>query len=531
MQLLASVNAGFAGAALGHVELYVRDTSTRATWYSSFEGDGANSTGSNITLDAYGSALIYVNQLVDVVVKDVDGVTVRSYGDGYAAPNIEVISPAFTGVDYVTAASAVSEPTTLQAILNLWVTNAGAPDWKVLIGGVATTLSNALGAVSGLFFNVKSPAYGAVGDGVTSDQAAIVAAHAAAVAAGGGIVFFPAGTYRLTTTLTWDQRVAMTGVGPNLSTIAMDAAGTSTLLFSSAFTGTNVVRIRGLSFSALQTNSAVIINCTALAVLDIEECVFAPTALHTGRHITYAAGGSLFVSRCVLNMRASNPSISDDHAASLTVCRIIDNHFYTPATFNGHMVKLRGQLWIEGNNFDASTNLTSGTFNTLEIGTTAGNKIFVRGNKFLTSGVQAVGVNVTGGVVLCASDNAFDAAITAKYAVSTVLADGSCVELPFTSASATAGSLTSSIILSSSSTSAITIELPRILHVGQHCDVIVYNASGSNWGSSCGFTYSGGTVKTAASLLALNTLTYGSVRFVAHSSVLWVQEGAAVEDM
>jgi hypothetical protein len=49
----------------------------------------------------------------------------------------------------------------------------------------------------GQVFNVK--AYGAAGDGVTDDGAAINAAIAAASAAGGGIVYLPAGTYLLRT--------------------------------------------------------------------------------------------------------------------------------------------------------------------------------------------------------------------------------------------------------------------------------------------------------------------------------------------
>lgn len=48
-------------------------------------------------------------------------------------------------------------------------------------------------------FNVKS--YGAVGDGITDDSAAIIAARAAAVAAS-GTLYFPAGTYLVLTTIT-----------------------------------------------------------------------------------------------------------------------------------------------------------------------------------------------------------------------------------------------------------------------------------------------------------------------------------------
>jgi len=45
------------------------------------------------------------------------------------------------------------------------------------------------------YYNVKAAPYGAVGDGVTHDDAAINAALTAANAAGGGVVYLPAGTY------------------------------------------------------------------------------------------------------------------------------------------------------------------------------------------------------------------------------------------------------------------------------------------------------------------------------------------------
>ena len=45
------------------------------------------------------------------------------------------------------------------------------------------------------WFNIKT--YGAAGDGVTNDSAALSAAVAAAAAVGGGIVYVPSGTYFL----------------------------------------------------------------------------------------------------------------------------------------------------------------------------------------------------------------------------------------------------------------------------------------------------------------------------------------------
>lgn len=67
-------------------------------------------------------------------------------------------------------------------------------------------------------FDVQT--YGAVGDGVADDTAAILAANAAAEASGGGILYFPAGTYRTTAPLTIKSyRVRVLGDGPQLTII------------------------------------------------------------------------------------------------------------------------------------------------------------------------------------------------------------------------------------------------------------------------------------------------------------------------
>jgi hypothetical protein len=71
-------------------------------------------------------------------------------------------------------------------------------------------------------FNVKHPDFGAKGDGVTNDTAAIKAAAAAASAAGGGTLFFPEGVYLIsvydredTNVITLDDYVSMAGAGYN----------------------------------------------------------------------------------------------------------------------------------------------------------------------------------------------------------------------------------------------------------------------------------------------------------------------------
>jgi len=103
-----------------------------------------------------------------------------------------------------------------------------------LVGGKAPVRKDELA------FNVKD--YGAKGDGVTDDATAIKAAIAAAFAVGGGIVFFPAGTFMVGSTLTFPMdattrysNITLRGAGPNSTVlrrtgnfILLDISGTDT---------------------------------------------------------------------------------------------------------------------------------------------------------------------------------------------------------------------------------------------------------------------------------------------------------------
>jgi len=73
--------------------------------------------------------------------------------------------------------------------MSRWVAGGG--------GGIVTPAGIGAPAV----FNIKSPSYGAVGDGTTDDAPAIQAAINAAITAGGGIVWFPAGSYLIGSTI------------------------------------------------------------------------------------------------------------------------------------------------------------------------------------------------------------------------------------------------------------------------------------------------------------------------------------------
>jgi hypothetical protein len=232
MHRLEALIAGVRGAENGTVDLYLRGTSTVATYYTDFEGT-ASASGAAIPLDANGGAVVFVNALVRVVVKSALGATVREYVAGDAAPAVELRSLSATGAAYSGGALAPGNPTTVKAWADSWLASAGSVDFKVLFGGVSTNLSTALAAVAGLrYYIVTDPAYGAVGDGLTNNLAAFQAAINAADAAGGGVVLVPKGTFMVNGTLTSYSTVSFLGFSRDLSVI--EVASSSATLFTGA---------------------------------------------------------------------------------------------------------------------------------------------------------------------------------------------------------------------------------------------------------------------------------------------------------
>lgn len=118
---------------------------------------------------------------------------------------INANSIAYTSLEQITA-NTVAKYARVRAVTGSSVTNAGvlsldgvAASFQNMGNADATTLTGELFDTGGAVFNVK--AYGAKGDGVTDDTAAIQATVTAAVAVN-GTTYFPPGTYLVSSSLT-----------------------------------------------------------------------------------------------------------------------------------------------------------------------------------------------------------------------------------------------------------------------------------------------------------------------------------------
>jgi hypothetical protein len=415
VNLIDALASGVAGAENGTAELYRRGTATRATWYTDFEGTQAQASGADLVLDESGSIVAYVNELVEVLVKDADGTTAREFVAGAAAPAVEYQGQSFTGTDYVTGAQAAGEPTTVQAVLDLWKTNSGAIDWKVLVNGAATTLQSAVGGVTGLFFNVKDPAYGAVGDGVTNDATAIGAALTAANVSG-GVVFFPPGTYRITSALSLGSKASMLGCGPNASAILIDHASNNAI---SASGSPSYARqsISGLRVGANQANTGHVLSIGAGLLLSVSNCALgdsnctgdivtassSATSRLTFLDCTFTSGGTagLFNGAGALSrgsfrgctfIGATSGSYSPGNGLIFgRQIDLIDCQFQNPATGGTYSCFKSNSTTLDAKLIGCDFGSSGGaTVTAMELGTYASGAVFYEGgNSFGSSGVTA----------------------------------------------------------------------------------------------------------------------------------------------
>ena len=516
MHLISPLIAGVAGAENGHVELYQRGTTTRATWYGSFEADDPNSTGSDIALDANGGKEIYVNELVDVKVvsSSANGsLTIRNFTAGDASTAQEVISQSFTGTDYVGGASGASKPTTTLAVLDLWKDQAGAIDWQIRHDTTTRTPVAWVSSFKGVWVSVKDDAYGAKGDGTTDDTAAINAAIDAVQVAGGGVVVFPqsSGAYVITSKLTVDPKVNLIAQGPAATRLSINHASNGMLeVLGSASSAKQHQVISGFEFIGSVANTGTVLT-TSNTRLIVENCIFGGDGNIQGNLIA-ASGtptlGDIVIRDCKFTLGAdSTRCINLPNGA---VRKVIENCLFTPhTTFNTQCVRASnfrmrdcdfdnsgvtagtfqdvriepgGDAWVSGCSFNAHGGATLGT--ALDGNSLASGEIFREwGNEFVNTGANAiVAYNLSSGsdedrmrlgsrdkMTATLVDNSSSASISSEQFGSVVL------------------ETTSAATHSGAQTAALNTNVP----LGQHFFLILHN---NGTGGNVVWTISGGTV-------------------------------------
>lgn len=358
MHLIGPLAAGVAGAESGTFSIVQRGTSTPASYYTDFEGLTSPITGTGVALDARGGGIFYVNELVKVTVLSSAGATIREFIAGDAGTCVEVRSDSFTGTHYQTAASAVGNPTTLTNVLNMWNNSAGCEDFKVLIGATKTNLSTAFSALQGQRRYVVTE-YGALGNGVANDLSAINSAIAAANAAGGGIVYFPPGTYNISTSMTTFYTVSLEGAGVGLTTIR----STANLM---ALGGGNrlPVSVKGIKFtysSGTYANGyvAVASGVTAGDVYRFDECEFTVPTAGTTIFLSVATACTLSFHRCTIASIGTCVSAGNAvNTLELSGCRLVSAAALAAGTIS--MVIGTGPTRVTNTVLDCSAT-TSGT--------------------------------------------------------------------------------------------------------------------------------------------------------------------------
>lgn len=311
MHLISALASGMVGGGSGYARLFLRGTSTRATYYTDFEGLSPVTSGADIALDGNGRTIAYVNTLVTVSVYSSAGVLLGTFTDGAASTAVEVRNAGFTGVNYQTGASAAGDPTNLDAVLSKWSTSAAAVDFNVEMQDVDMTLKSAFWKTRKMF-NVKDPTYGATGNGLTDDYASINSAITALVAAGGGVLYFPRGTYLISSPLSITLvPFLILGDGAGVTILAQFTGGGDLMTannaniltimdmgFLTSVTASETITvidsklsIRNCKFSSSVT-AAMIYLSDSTATVKIDSCLFLMTSTLARAVFSNVVGGS-----------------------------------------------------------------------------------------------------------------------------------------------------------------------------------------------------------------------------------------------
>lgn len=210
--------------ASGQVWGLIVGTSTEAPLYA--DADGTILLLQPVVLDAAGKATIYISQAITIRVETSAGTSLGEIDVEDAPGAIAVRNPGFTGT-LPGGSQGLGGVTDLDAVLTLASASFGGADFQFIEspGAAQRTIAARLREA---YVSVKD--WGAVGDGLVNDGAAIQAAVNRVLALGGGVVYFPPGTYLISSaiTLTGGTSISFRGAG-DASVIKNSSAGGNAL--------------------------------------------------------------------------------------------------------------------------------------------------------------------------------------------------------------------------------------------------------------------------------------------------------------
>lgn len=305
----------------GKVRWYNPGTLVAATAYT----DAACTTPATapLTLTAGGTGTLYLLEPVRVVIKDSTETT--TYYDDIPAlvreRDVYVTHPSFNS----------GAETTLYNLLTSFATSLGTNlNYKESTGATARAYSTWIGELA---VSVKD--FGALGDGATDDTTAIQAAYDRVKARGGGWVYWPIGTYKITTAISIDT-ASLNTMGAGRATVVKNF-GTATNAFTVNL-GSSVdskMTFKDISITASTTSSGAGISFTNG---NSPEMLNVSVALHRTGISTAAITGAA--------LRDVVIASTDDNAAGVGVslgtrCRMSDCEI-TCGTTNGTGIAASG---------------------------------------------------------------------------------------------------------------------------------------------------------------------------------------------
>jgi hypothetical protein len=282
--------------ASGTVSAFVPGTSTFATVY----GDAAESAPLTqpVPLDQAGRATVYVRAAVDLQFEDSSGamLSVNAAAGGTSAPNVEIENQGFTGVG-PTGTLVAGGKTSLDAILTSAFLSFGGTDFQYLEspGGTPLPIQTVIRDIA---VDVRS--FGAKGDGSADDTTAIQTGLNRILALGGGVLFFPPGTYNISSTLVLGavQGLVIRGSGQRVTKIVQTNSSQGGITIGTAGAASNDVNMYDIQFIANSNLSPV-----GVSLIRVNR------SLLSNVFISQFATGASYTSSCTNILIANNSTI------------------------------------------------------------------------------------------------------------------------------------------------------------------------------------------------------------------------------